>query len=130
MRLCNAVNPGPKSDDPASSQQPFGAAPSGNGPPAAAAGPASDHTKYPFYNVRRYRDLFDVDTTASRGVFRVFCNALRSMEVTAVPRLHAAGDLDACQTACAQDVLWRVGNSLIGVFRPNFMEVTMKSPDL
>ena len=30
----------------------------------------------------------------------------------------------------AQDVLWRVGNSLIGVFRPNFMEVTMKSPDL
>lgn len=87
------VNPGPRSDDPASSQQPFGAAPSGSGPSAAADGTAKkdDHTKYPFYNVRRYREFFDVDTT---------------------------------------DVLWRVGNSLIGVFRPNFMEVTMKSPDL
>ncbi len=33
--------------------------------------------------------------------------------------------------ACSrQDVLWRVGNSMIGVFRPNFLEVTMKNPDL
>ncbi|GIL71631.1 hypothetical protein Vretimale_920 [Volvox reticuliferus] len=55
------------------------------------AGSKEDYTKYPFYNVRRYREYFDVDT---------------------------------------KDVLWRVGNSLIGVFRPNFMEVTMKNPDL
>ncbi|GFR42590.1 hypothetical protein Agub_g3517 [Astrephomene gubernaculifera] len=64
-----------------------GVAPAGG----AGGGPREDYSKYPFYNVRRYREYFDVDTN---------------------------------------DVLWRVGNSLIGVFRPNFMEVTMKNPDL
>ncbi|GLC34136.1 hypothetical protein PLESTB_000841300 [Pleodorina starrii] len=93
-----------RSDDPASSslpgaagapftqplnpQVPGGAAPVGAG---GGGGAREDQTKYPFYNVRRYREYFDVDT---------------------------------------KDVLWRVGNSLIGVFRPNFMEVTMKNPDL
>ncbi|KAG2497391.1 hypothetical protein HYH03_004547 [Edaphochlamys debaryana] len=72
-----------------------GAPPPGPGAgPGAGAGehtPREDYTKYPFYNVRRYREYFDVDT---------------------------------------KDVLWRVTNSMIGVFRPNFMEVTMKNPDL
>ncbi|EFJ53065.1 hypothetical protein VOLCADRAFT_102690 [Volvox carteri f. nagariensis] len=63
----------------------------GPGGSASASTPKEDYTKYPFYNVRRYREYFDVDT---------------------------------------KDVLWRVGNSMIGAFRPNFMEVTMKNPDL
>mmetsp|Transcript_26602 Transcript_26602/g.48846 ORF Transcript_26602/g.48846 Transcript_26602/m.48846 type:complete len:269 (+) Transcript_26602:131-937(+) len=46
---------------------------------------------YPFYNIRKYRDYYDVDT---------------------------------------KDVLWRVGNSMIGCIRPTFMEVTLSSPDL
>lgn len=29
-----------------------------------------------------------------------------------------------------QDVLWRVGSSFIGPLKPDFMEVTMTSPDL
>lgn len=29
-----------------------------------------------------------------------------------------------------QDVLWRVGSSFLGPFKPDFMEVTMTSPDL
>ncbi|PNW70507.1 hypothetical protein CHLRE_17g722700v5 [Chlamydomonas reinhardtii] len=80
---------------PQQQQQPYSAgdgAPSGGMPGAGGErGHREDYTKYPFYNVRRYREYFDVDTT---------------------------------------DVLWRVGNSMIGVFRPNFMEVTMKNPDL
>ncbi|KAG2437829.1 hypothetical protein HXX76_005448 [Chlamydomonas incerta] len=101
----NLVHHGAGSTDPGASssvpggmpfsppQQPYSAAdaaPAG-GAPAAGGGPRDDYTKYPFYNVRRYREYFDVDTN---------------------------------------DVLWRVGNSMIGVFRPNFMEVTMKNPDL
>lgn len=96
------VAPGGRSDDPGSSSAHFAqpgvpgqpAAPSGPPPPTGAGGQNAnkeDYTKYPFYNPRRYREWFDVDTT---------------------------------------DVLWRVGNSMIGVFRPNFMEVTMKNPDL
>ncbi|GIL46113.1 hypothetical protein Vafri_3174 [Volvox africanus] len=71
--------------------QPPPQVPTSGGDAGGNAGPKEDYTKYPFYNVRRYREYFDVDT---------------------------------------KDVLWRVGNSLIGVFRPNFMEVTMKNPDL
>ncbi|KXZ51949.1 hypothetical protein GPECTOR_11g73 [Gonium pectorale] len=93
---------GGRSDDPASSSaaaMPFSAPFSPQDPAGGAAaggaggssGPKEDYTKYPFYNVRRYREYFDVDT---------------------------------------KDVLWRVSNSFIGVFRPNFMEVTMKNPDL
>eukprot|EP00798_Chlamydomonas_sp_ICE-L_P027110 gene27110-2335_t len=52
---------------------------------------AEDTTQYGFWNLRRYRPYFNVDT---------------------------------------QEVMWRVGNSLVGALRPNFMEVTNEAPDL
>jgi hypothetical protein len=50
-----------------------------------------DASKYPLWNVRRYRPFFNVDTS---------------------------------------DVVWRVGSSFLGPFRPDFMEATMARPDL
>lgn len=35
-----------------------------------------------------------------------------------------------CCSCCFQDVLWRVGSSFIGLLKPDFMSVTMTSPDL
>ncbi|KAF8065746.1 yipf1 [Scenedesmus sp. PABB004] len=72
-----------------------GTAPQAGGapPPAAASlpGDPDDPASYPFYNVRRYRPLFNVDT---------------------------------------KDVVWRVGSSFLGPFKPDFMAVTLSSPDL
>eukprot|EP00878_Enallax_costatus_P014212 GHUV01014866.1.p1 GENE.GHUV01014866.1~~GHUV01014866.1.p1 ORF type:complete len:289 (+),score=77.15 GHUV01014866.1:98-868(+) len=74
------------------------AAAAGNSRPGTA--PAANHSlpgdpddpnQYAFYNVRRYRPYFNVDT---------------------------------------KDVLWRVGSSFIGPLKPDFMAVTMTSPDL
>lgn len=54
---------------PQQQQQPYSAgdgAPSGGMPGAGGErGHREDYTKYPFYNVRRYREYFDVDTTVS-----------------------------------------------------------------
>jgi hypothetical protein len=36
----------------------------------------------------------------------------------------------SCVLPAMQEVLWRVGNSLIGAFSANFMQVTHERPDL
>ncbi len=38
--------------------------------------------------------------------------------------------LQLCHVVHVQEVVWRVGNSLIGAFRANFMQVTQEQPDL
>ena len=40
------------------------------------------------------------------------------------------GVQSAPNACCLQDVLWRVGSSFLGPFKPDFMAVTMSSPDL
>uniref|UniRef100_A0A383WDJ0 Protein YIP n=1 Tax=Tetradesmus obliquus TaxID=3088 RepID=A0A383WDJ0_TETOB len=62
-------------------------------PPANTSlpGDPDDPSQYPFWNVRRYRPLFNVDT---------------------------------------KDVVWRVGSSFLGPLKPDFMAVTLSSPDL
>jgi hypothetical protein len=66
-----------------SSQQPSAA--------PTTARPTEDASQYAFYNPRKYREYFNVDTN---------------------------------------DVAWRVSSSLIGPFKPDFMEVTWNRPDL
>lgn len=100
--------------------------------------PKEDYSKYAFYNARRYRPYFDVDTKVC-GTWPCSSqdrtsNGLRdsSRHCSHVKAMGMGKQWKQLKFGLfhMQDVLWRVGNSLIGLFRANFIEVTMKSPDL
>ena len=112
----------------------------GSGAPGAKP-TAEDYAKYAFYNIRKYRPYFDVDT-------KVCCwegGQSRKMIITGQTlgqlELSSPGNAGSLTHASfpvhwppppliMQEVLWRVMSSFIGVFKPDFMDATQAQPDL
>ena len=90
--------------------------------------PTEDYSKYAFYNIRRYRPYFDVDTKAREG--GGLCAAAIIISYSETSNWSRSMRIFLSPCIPLQEVLWRVLSSIIGAFRPNFMDVTMEHPDL